>query len=212
MIRAITALALLCMVASGCASPYTYYCEDGCTPPTISGRMGDVPGWAPGHCGDCGGCDDCGGCADCGDCTACGSGPCGCPPLFGGFFRMLTCSAGCGEIYWGEWINDPPDECDPCDDCGNWIGPQTCCPPKGLKKLCHGFLGRRFGSCHDHCGCDDCAQAPPEVWDEPVLMPPETLEAIPVPEPVPAPSPQARRPRGRSAGHPHSRLKSHVTF
>ena len=29
---------------------------------------------------------------------------------------------GCGECYWCEWKNDPPECCDPCDCCGNWIG------------------------------------------------------------------------------------------
>jgi hypothetical protein len=26
-------------------------------------------------------------------------------------------------LYWSEWHNDPPQCCDPCDRCGNWIGP-----------------------------------------------------------------------------------------
>ena len=212
MIRATTALAALCMIASGCVSPYAYYCPDGCTPPTVSGRMGDVPGWAPGHCGDCGGCN---GCDDCLDGDPCGAGPCGCPSIFGGFFKMLTCGAGCGEIYWGEWINDPPDACEPCDDCGNWIGPQACCPPKGIWKLWYGLLGERYADAAAPGGCDDCGQAVPEVWDEPVLNSPEPLEVVPVPAPDPTPSPEARRPRGRSAlqtRHPHSRLKSHLNF
>jgi hypothetical protein len=29
---------------------------------------------------------------------------------------------GCGEVYWCDWISSPPECCDPCDDCGNWIG------------------------------------------------------------------------------------------
>ena len=39
------------------------------------------------------------------------------------------CGGGCGgcdgEPYWSEWHNDPPRCCDPCDDCGNWVGPST---------------------------------------------------------------------------------------
>jgi len=30
--------------------------------------------------------------------------------------------AGCGEVYWGAYHNDPPDRCDPCDRCGHWVG------------------------------------------------------------------------------------------
>jgi hypothetical protein len=43
------------------------------------------------------------------------------------------CSAVCGgcsgcsdEAYWCEWHNDPPRCCDPCDRCGNWVGPSGC--------------------------------------------------------------------------------------
>jgi hypothetical protein len=43
--------------------------------------------------------------------------------------QVLTCGGGCGEIYWGPWISDPPSGCDPCDDHGNWVGPQDCGPP-----------------------------------------------------------------------------------
>jgi hypothetical protein len=42
-------------------------------------------------------CCCCGGCCDCGGCSC--------------------------EMYWSEWHNDPPQCCDPCDRCGNWIGP-----------------------------------------------------------------------------------------
>ncbi|MEM8864731.1 MAG: hypothetical protein AAGF31_04215 [Planctomycetota bacterium] len=34
------------------------------------------------------------------------------------------CCLGCDkELYWSEWHNDPPRCCDPCDKCGNWVGP-----------------------------------------------------------------------------------------
>jgi hypothetical protein len=52
---------------------------------------------------------------------------------------MLTCGSGCGELYWDEWLSDPPDACDPCDNCGNWIGPQLPGP-----SCFHRFLA---GSC-----------------------------------------------------------------
>lgn len=75
------------------------------------------------------GCDDC--------CDACGCGD-GCKlHLLGRIKQRLggimgKCLGGCcgcggcdGEIYWNEWHNDPPRCCDPCDKCGNWIGPST---------------------------------------------------------------------------------------
>jgi hypothetical protein len=37
-----------------------------------------------------------------------------------------TC--GCGECYQGDWISQPP-RCEPCDHCGNWIGPGEPMPP-----------------------------------------------------------------------------------
>jgi hypothetical protein len=39
--------------------------------------------------------------------------------LFDGLFGCTGCSS---ELYWCEWHNDPPRCCDPCDQCGNWIG------------------------------------------------------------------------------------------
>gem|GEM_PF-3526079 len=40
-----------------------------------------------------------------------------------GYFQLRGC-AGCdGELYWSEWHNDPPS-CEPCDSCGNWVGPR----------------------------------------------------------------------------------------
>ncbi|MEW4456070.1 hypothetical protein AB1L30_25620 [Bremerella sp. JC817] len=68
----------------------------------------------------------------------------------------LTCTAGCSdEVYWGEWISDPP-KCDPCDCFGNYIGPVggPCRP---------GLLGIRRGddSCTSMCDkgtpCNSCA-------------------------------------------------------
>jgi len=32
-----------------------------------------------------------------------------------------TAEAGCGEVYWGAYHNDPPDRCDPCDRDGHWV-------------------------------------------------------------------------------------------
>jgi hypothetical protein len=45
--------------------------------------------------------------------SRCGDGP---------FARCARCQ-GCGEMYWGDWFEAPPPCCDPCDQCGNWVGP-----------------------------------------------------------------------------------------
>jgi hypothetical protein len=77
----------------------------------------------------------------------------------------LACGSGCGDVYWNEWMCDPPECCDPCDEYGCWVGPQTC-PGRpcilgsalyGLgSRLRHGFgwvFGSRSCAC---CGVDDC--------------------------------------------------------
>jgi hypothetical protein len=62
----------------------------------------------------------CGVAADCG---------CGCPPSrglfgFGGIMGCLFGNTGCSsDIYWDEWHCDPPRCCDPCNRCGQWVGP-----------------------------------------------------------------------------------------
>jgi hypothetical protein len=46
-------------------------------------------------------------------------------------FEYGYCDSGCGETYWGEFHSDPPDCCDPCDNCGNYIGPSPGLVPGG---------------------------------------------------------------------------------
>ena len=83
------------------------------------------------------GCSECesapgGQCESCGECgPGCGGG-CGCwQPLW--WFHPLRwvsrlfccptwCGPCCGERYWGEFYNDPPEFWDPCDSHGNWTG------------------------------------------------------------------------------------------
>jgi hypothetical protein len=46
------------------------------------------------------------------------------------------CGDGCGEKYWTEWAADPPACCEPCNNCGEyvgcrrnpWVGPKKGCP------------------------------------------------------------------------------------
>jgi hypothetical protein len=59
-----------------------------------------------------------------GGCQGCG--------IAGAIKSVASCQKGCGEIYWGDWFNDPPDDCDPCDDCGNFVGPRC----HGYRPLC----------------------------------------------------------------------------
>jgi len=60
------------------------------------------------------------------------------------------CAPSCGEFYCSEWFNDPPDCCDPCNNCGRFATcrqhplrrksdpyywgehPCDCCGPGGL--------------------------------------------------------------------------------
>jgi hypothetical protein len=44
-------------------------------------------------------------------------------------------------MYWSEWHNDPPRCCDPCNRCGQWVGPSA------------GGGGCGCGGCNS---CDSC--------------------------------------------------------
>jgi len=65
-------------------------------------------------------CDGYGGGAA-GPCCNTGCDPCNWHPgkhLFG----KIGCNSGCGDLYWSDWHSQPPDCCDPCDRCGNFVG------------------------------------------------------------------------------------------
>jgi hypothetical protein len=130
----------------------------------------------------------------------------------------LTCGAGCGDVYWGEWMSDPPDACDPCNNCGNWTG-SGCCPPGLLDCLCGSLsclFGGRNGGCGGCCeagaGCSTCGGHGGEMMEgemihEGEIIPrgaPAMPRGTPKPaEPVAAPSPITAAPRGvphRSSG------------
>jgi hypothetical protein len=152
---------LLVSAGSGCC------CWD-CWDSATCGDCGYAGGGYDGSCRDCGGCGnwrDPGcrclgwdyaerwpstwGCEGWDGYTWRDCGPFGCGPMYPGpilglvdlFRRGLMC-AGCGGLYCGEWISDPPACHDPCG------GP---CGPCGA-----GDCGR----CGDGgCGCDRCASA-----------------------------------------------------
>lgn len=115
---------------------------------------------------DCGACSMPGGWRSAGGCDPCAqAGPCG-PMRSGGAFDRTYgvprspgehlcgmfggCGSGCGEVYWGEWISDPPDACDPCDQCGNYVGEQCC--PEWMRYTRFVPWGYRNGS----CACAGC--------------------------------------------------------
>ena len=133
-------LAILCAAISGCVSPCGNNCNVGCGPTSLPGQCTTCDGAPAGAC----------------DTAACAPG-CGCPTL-GCLHSLLGCDAGCGRVYWGEWAYDPPETCDPCNDCGEWVGPKGC-PPCGVFSLCNLLWGARF---HAPCGspsCENCADA-----------------------------------------------------
>ena len=114
-----------CGPAARCGGPPR--CARGCA----DGDMGCGGGCgAPcrGGCGrSCGPCDD--PCADpCGNgcygrCWYRGPLSCVFALVMRGFGWGATwCGPNCGERYWGDYYNDPPDCCDPCDCHGNYTG------------------------------------------------------------------------------------------
>ena len=92
-----------------------------------------------------GSCHECGLCG--GDCE--GHTPCSY------LKHRLTCASGCGEIYWGDWLSDPPARCDPCDNYGNWVGSQ-CCELNCWQKLASWKFGGSAGKGGGCKGCDSC--------------------------------------------------------
>ncbi len=231
-------LAIGCLGLIGCASPYTYYCDDG-GPHGLSGRFNNV---GPAACDapEMAGAGMPGpGIVGAGavmvdePCDSCATpGQYGRHTLTGMLHNMLTCNAGCGDIYWGEWSYDPPDDCDPCDNHGNFVG-RGCCGPSGHDRFLRGLHGVRncpvgcANGCdlcgggryagEPGCGCDDCASGSAEMMDGEIYDPAfdngmPVLDSV---EPVPAPPPSippvthaaARRPAAPYyQPHPNSRL------
>ena len=125
-----------------------------------------------GCCGIGGGCGSCGPVASScgGGCGSCSGGDCSATlsmatlPLLGG---RLACGSGCGDVYWNEWMCDPPAGCDDCNDDGCWVGNQTCCRQQGVLlstaetaiQGVHGLVGFLFGGmgCGIGQGCGGCA-------------------------------------------------------
>jgi hypothetical protein len=124
-----------------------------------------------------GACNDCSACPgqSCGDyCGGCG--PFGGQGLFPWLRNGLSCGRGCSDIYFNEWVSDPPDCCDPCDQCyGQFTGQRgPCClgPAQRVLSAIHGYRycprpncgpwRPIFGHCNPCgpvCGCGDAGCA-----------------------------------------------------
>ena len=94
-----------CATCAQRRAPVCDDCNDGC------GRV-------CGRCNSCGDCDSCG--SSCGNNRPWHNGPLSCAFAYLG--RIFFCCPSCGERYWGDYYGDPPDCCDPCDNCGNYTG------------------------------------------------------------------------------------------
>ncbi len=129
-----------------------------CGPPACESCGACGPGpeacWPEACCPDRG--PACGGSCHGPPCGGCGAGSrCG---LLRGILRCLCddCN-GCGEVYWGPFHSDPPDYCDPCDDCGNWIGHA-------------GPLQAPYGSPYSWDGPVDAGWAGADSFEEPMVV------------------------------------------
>ena len=166
-IAAVGILALRLSFANGCCCLDQMYCPTGCDGVVAGG----------GGYGDC-------------------CGTCGVRPLRQCAANHLGCGMGCGNVYVGEWVSDPPDRCDPCDGCGNWTGPR-CCPPGILQCLCQGlralFCCPQPGCCEAGSGCTTCGGHGEIMSGDEYLQGVPTQGGTPRPaEPMNAPPPQAK--------------------
>lgn len=128
-----------------------------------------------------------------GSCDTCGTcgGTCEGHTPAGYLGHTLTCASGCGQVYWGPWLSDPPDECDPCDDCGNWVG-ERCCPPKLRHRLVAGLHGARHCDMCGGKGCASCGKGSfgkghgGEIIGEGVIVSESEAEDVlpPTPDPI----------------------------
>jgi hypothetical protein len=134
-------------------------------------------------------CDSCGptGYETCGECQP---GGCHHPWLWGRARSALTCDAGCGDVYTGEWASDPPSCGGPwqgscgsagCGDCfGFWN------PLRGLAHLWgYRYAPAGYGMEYEmgyEEGCDSCAESY-DMYD--TMEPVEEVyeETLPAPKP-----------------------------
>ncbi len=122
-----------------------------------------------------------------GDC--CGTDPCSRGPRrrpFANLLGMFACNGGCGDVYYDEWVSDPPDCCDPCDNCGNWTGPRPCRRSIWDCLSLRGLWGNQY-SCDQYgadCECDSCSggmKGGTVIYEGPVMQH-ATSRPLPAPQ------------------------------
>lgn len=64
--------------------------------------------------------------------------------MWGSVGGLFGCCTGCCDCYWSEWYNDPPDCCDPCNCCAEYVGPK-CCGLNRKMGLRRALWGQRLG-------------------------------------------------------------------
>ena len=102
MLQRIMLLGLLCgllTTAVGCCGP-------------CHGNLCSVPICTTENCGSAYSAGCAGPCAPCGPLSA----------VLSLFHPLTWCGSSCGECYLGDFHGDPPECCDPCDRCGNFVG------------------------------------------------------------------------------------------
>ena len=99
-------------------------------------------------------------------CSSCGEDCCNCDgynPPFGNIRRTLACGSGCGEIYYGDWVSNPPNSCNECDARGYAYGINSRFPwlcnywrwwwrPLGVQYRPNGGYGNPYRCAHPGLG------------------------------------------------------------
>jgi hypothetical protein len=164
-------------------------CNCGPCHPGILARLFPPP-YAEMGCGPCDdGCDPC--CNPCS--TPCcglrhGARPCHDRTYYGPLTFVFSifgantwCGSGCGERYWGDFRSCPPDCCDPCDGCGNYIGGPgrgSCCGSD--------YGGVRAAPRYANPGAESEMTPLPNPQDRTISPVPQPGERIPHPaKPIP---------------------------
>lgn len=109
---------------------------------------------------------------------------------------------GCGEKYYGDWCENAPVKCNPCDRCGNYIGSYDCCCGTTRYDF-HASGGAYHAPYHDavyhEAAYDDAPHNHPveRVYDHQGEITPAPARR----EPTPAPPRKASNPAGAAMRH-----------
>ena len=89
--------------------------------------------------------------------SGCCGGPLCC--LEKSYWRHHWGCSQCGEYYWSEWFNDPPDCCDPCNNCGDYVGKKPC-SRCAQGPACSECVGPICSECSTGSSCSTCGDRP----------------------------------------------------